>query len=83
MVKKNLISQNLGQAPVPLPEVSEAPKTTKRLGRPEKSILKMVEEEYPSRPNAWLTHVKNVRTENPELSYKEALVKAKETYTKA
>lgn len=32
--------------------------------------------------NKWLDHVKSVRSADPSLSYKEALVKAKETYKK-
>jgi hypothetical protein len=32
--------------------------------------------------NPWLTHVKTVKTKNPNLSYKEVLVKAKSSYTK-
>jgi len=32
-------------------------------------------------PNAWLTHVQDVRAKHPDLSYKEILVKAKGSYT--
>lgn len=33
-------------------------------------------------PNPWIAHVKSVRTANKDLSYKEALKRAKETYTR-
>jgi len=32
--------------------------------------------------NPWLAHVANVRAQNPSLSYRDTLVKAKQTYTK-
>tara|TARA_B100000963_G_scaffold31932_1_gene23783 strand:+ start:201 stop:368 length:168 start_codon:yes stop_codon:yes gene_type:complete len=32
--------------------------------------------------NPWLEHVKQFRSEHPELSYKEVLTQAKATYTK-
>lgn len=32
--------------------------------------------------NSWIDHVKSVRAKNPSLSYKDALVKAKESYSK-
>ncbi len=32
------------------------------------------------KPNLWLEHVKYVRSENPDLIYKDALKLAKETY---
>ena len=34
------------------------------------------------KPNKWLEYIKSVRTMHPELSYKEAIAKAKETYKK-
>jgi hypothetical protein len=34
------------------------------------------------KPNKWLIHVKTVKDANPTMSYKEVLVKAKETYKK-
>lgn len=32
--------------------------------------------------NPWLTHVKKVKEENPEIKFKEVLQKAKKTYKK-
>ena len=34
------------------------------------------------KPNKWLEHIKSVREIHPELSYKEAIIKAKESYKK-
>ena len=36
----------------------------------------------PRKPNAWLVHVGLIRAKNPELSYKECLVLAKDSYKK-
>jgi hypothetical protein len=33
-------------------------------------------------PNKWQLHVQAFRSEHPELSYKQAMVQAKETYNK-
>ena len=33
-------------------------------------------------PNPWITHLKQVRQANPHLSYKECMVKGKQSYTK-
>lgn len=32
------------------------------------------------KPNAWISHVQKFRSSHPELSYKECLKQAKETY---
>lgn len=34
------------------------------------------------KPNPWIVHLKNVRSENPDLSFKQAIIKAKQTYKK-
>ena len=34
------------------------------------------------KPNAWLVHVKKVRTDNPKLSFKDALTKASKSFKK-
>lgn len=89
MVKRNLIPQNLGM-PQEEAEVEAPPaplKTDKRLAKPHSEVSRAgrpatVPSTKVSRPNAWLDYVKEVRQENPSLSYKEALVKAKETYRK-
>ena len=33
-------------------------------------------------PNPWLVHVKQVKAANPDLKFKDVLIKAKESYTK-
>ena len=38
-------------------------------------------EQKTKKANPWLTHVKQFREKNPEMSYKEVLQKAKLTYT--
>jgi hypothetical protein len=34
------------------------------------------------KPNPWIVHLKKVRSENPDLSFKQAIIKAKQTYKK-
>lgn len=36
----------------------------------------------PKQLNGWIAHVKKTREENKSLSYKQVLIKAKQTYTK-
>lgn len=59
-------------------EVQVKPKKTRKaLPKPE------AVEEKPKRPvSAWVQHVQAFRQENPTMSYKEAMMKARETYSK-
>ncbi len=39
-------------------------------------------EKIKRKPNKWLIHVKEVKAENPNLKFKEVLIKAKKSYKK-
>lgn len=45
-----------------------------------KKIDKDIEEEYMNVENPWIVAVKKTRLENPNISYKEALILTKTTY---
>jgi hypothetical protein len=45
-----------------------------------KKLDKDIEEEYMKVENPWIVAVKKTRLENPDISYKEALILTKTTY---
>ena len=78
--KKVKVEETLPPVELPTPEV----KTKKvRKKKTETPVAPDVEETKTKRkPSAWVLHVQNYRTQHPELSYKQAMSQAKESYTK-
>ena len=78
--KKVKVEETLPPVELPTPEV----KTKKvRKKKTETPVAPVVEETKPKRKvSNWVLHVQNYRTQHPELSYKQAMSQAKESYTK-
>jgi hypothetical protein len=78
--KKIKVEETLPPVELPTSEV----KTKKvRKKKTETPVDPVVEETKPKRkPSAWVLHVQNYRTQHPEVSYKQAMTEAKESYTK-
>lgn len=68
--------------------LQEARKTYTKLKQPIESIVKSktkakkTQKSVTKKPNSWMDHIKQVRVDNPEMSYKEAMQKAKISYRK-
>lgn len=65
------------------PAVIEEVKEEKPKKKPRALKVEKTSDPKPKRPpSKWLLHVADFRKKNPEMSYKDVLKKAKETYTK-
>jgi hypothetical protein len=78
--KKVKVEETLPPVELPTPEV----KTKKvRKKKTETPVVPVVEETKTKRKvSNWVLHVQNYRSQHPELSYKQAMSQAKESYTK-
>lgn len=78
--KKRVRKKKVQEAPVVIEEVKEEKPKKKR---PVKIKVEKSSEDKPKRtPSKWMLHVQEFRKKNPNVSYKDALKKAKETYQK-
>lgn len=76
-----LVSQPLKEveAPVQVEEAKEVPKPTPQRKAVPKAVPTPKASNAPKQ-NAWMVYLQQVKGENPELTYKEVIMKAKETY---
>jgi hypothetical protein len=81
--KKVKVEETLPPVELPTSEVKTKKVRKKKTETPVAPVSPVVEETKPKRkPSAWVLHVQNYRTQHPELSYKQAMSEAKETYNK-
>jgi len=77
--KKVKADETLPQVELPTPEV----KTKKsRKKKTESQVVDETKEKTKRKPSSWVLHVQKFRIENPEVSYKDAMTAARETYNK-
>lgn len=81
--KKRVRKKKVQETPVVVEEVKEEVKEQKPKKKPRAlKVEKSSDAKQKRAPSKWVLHVQEFRKKNPNVSYKDALRKAKETYQK-
>ena len=83
-VKKVKVEETLPPVELPTEKTKKVRKTKKvNTETVVEPSLEQPKEKVKREPSAWVKHVQAYRVANPTVSYKEAMTKARETYSKA